>query len=328
MSRSNAPAIRESQTPARQQASAANRTIALLEDPASMTEIRRALGSRGDVEKFVRAARSHYLHTSAADREAMAKVSPESYVAACIDCATNGLLPDGRMAYIYPRGAKAVFHPSWRGLVAMVRRATNLDIAAECVYERCRFRALLGSNRRLDHEPYYSLNVDDDERGDLIAAYATAEHEGKVVFRVLSRKQLDKRQALGGPVWRSHYEAMCMKSAIRALCDWLPLPDELREFIASDAAREGDAEGETVAQVGPRAIDTTTNAPTGDPATGWNGGQTSAAAIRSRGPKKTTPAPVDTTAKEPEPEPPREREPGEDSGELFDDEDGGRGQAP
>ena len=308
----NKPA-RMSNTPQAVAARNVSQAIVLLESPESMAQIRRALGSRGDVERFVRAARSHYLHMDPKQIEAMAQVEPRSYVAACIDAATAGLMPNGRDAYIYPRGKRAVFHPSWRGLIMLVRRETQIDLAAECVFERCRFRVLLGSNRRLDHEPYYGLNVADEDRGALVAAYATADVEGRTVFRVLSRKDLDKRESVGGPVWKSWYEAMCRKSAIRALADMLPIPDELRDLIAKDADDERGDGG----SVSP--IDVTTAAPTGDHAQDWNGGQTSAAAIRSRAPKPKAEAPVETTA--------REREPGEDPDDDVNAE-GGAGEAP
>jgi phage RecT family recombinase len=300
---------RQSQTTEALAARNVGTTISLLESPESTDQIRRALGSRGDLQRFVRVARTHFLH--AADPQAMANVEPRSYVAACIDAATAGLMPNGRDAYIYPRGKRAVFHPSWRGLIMLVRRATSIDLAAECVFERCKFRVLLGSNRRLDHEPYYGLNVDDADRGELVAAYATATmDDGRIVFRVLSRKELDKRKSIGGPVWGQFYEAMCRKSAIRALADWLPLPDELRDLISKDADDEREDEGGRVTQIGMAHA-----APTGDTKQGWG---PTAEGIRARAPKKNG-ATVDATASEPE----REREPGEDV-----EDEGGAAEAP
>src|SRR5574342_1025763 len=149
----NSPAVRQSQSAPATVAARAKETVGMLALPQTLAEIRKALGGR-DPGRFLRAAQSYYLH--APEPEKMAAVEPRSFVAACIDAALSGLMPDGREAYIIPRKNRAVFQASWRGLVKLVRRAADVEeIAAEVVYEGCYWKVHLGTDRRLEHTPYY-----------------------------------------------------------------------------------------------------------------------------------------------------------------------------
>ena len=85
----------------------------------------------------------------------------------------------------------------------------------------------------------------------------------EVTFRVLYGRDLDKVAAMSGnpkddnmsDVWRDHYGEMAMKTALKRLCKWLPVSDDLkgaiiRDDIRDDGSDPGHFEGRVV-QAGP-----------------------------------------------------------------------------
>lgn len=182
--------------------------------------------------------------------------SPGSLVGSCLQAAHLGLLPEGILgeAYLVPvwskrhRGHVVDLRIGYPGLMKIARRDGEiLDIQPEVVHQNDEFEVRLGTTREIVHVPWYCRGQ--DEPGEIIAAYATAEIRGseQVAFQVVPRRDLDKAASMSGnpkdpssmsDAWRGNFEAMAQKTAARRLCKWLPLPDSARQAINRDERAE------------------------------------------------------------------------------------------
>jgi recombination protein RecT len=110
--------------------------------------------------------------------------------------------------------------------------------------------------------------------GDIVAAYAVAEVEGYgPMTRILRKEEIEtyraKSKARDGFGWKDNYEAMCKKTAIRRLADFLPksILKEFSEAVAQDEAQDfasaSTAAQETInEQAGSEVVDAAFEAPT------------------------------------------------------------------
>jgi recombination protein RecT len=106
----------------------------------------------------------------------------------------------------------------YKGLIDLVRRSGDLaDIFAETIHKNDEFKYELGLRKTLMHCPAFG------NRGELIGAYAVAHlKDGSTPFVVLHKEEIDKVAKTFGP-WKTHYEEMAKKTAVRRLFKWLPM---------------------------------------------------------------------------------------------------------
>lgn len=158
----------------------------------------------------------------------------QSILKSAMTAAVLGLEVDNAVGqgYIVPFQGKAQFIPGYKGYITLAFNS-GFIVSCEVVRERDEFSYKLGLNPQLDHTPGAG---DVEYRGPITYAYATARHRGLPdVFKVLDIKQIHKKRDsssgykafLSGKVkkspWESDYEAMCAKTAVRALAPLLPL---------------------------------------------------------------------------------------------------------
>ena len=234
-------------------------------------EIERALAQRVPIDLFLRVC----MTTFRAAGDKMLSADPRTFIAACVEAAQLGLLPDGHLgeAYLIPvwdknhinadnsRGATVVqLRIGYPGMMKLARRSGDVkDIQAECVFANDEFDVVLGTDRRIRHVPWYARSHKIAEPGPVVAAYATAEIVGSqtLSFQVVPKRDLDATaERSGNPkdrepstFWKQHPEAMSKKTAVRRLCKWLPIPDDARAAMNRDLARE---EGREIIDVGAR----------------------------------------------------------------------------
>lgn len=193
----------------------------------------------------------------------------ESWALAVQTCAAQGLYPDSGLGYMYliprnnrkkrtgPNGrdewvtvAEVTAMRGYQGDIALARKSGELlDIYAEVVFERDRYRVLKGLDRTIEHEPYQG----DEDPGKLVACYAVAKLKGgETAFVTLTRRDIErhKKSAQGldrdDSPWNAHEEAMWRKTAIRELFKWLPKASDeseriARELLAAEAERDTSA---------------------------------------------------------------------------------------
>ncbi|MCP4677748.1 MAG: recombination protein RecT [Deltaproteobacteria bacterium] len=167
--------------------------------------------------------------------------TPMSLLGAVIQAAQLGLEPDGMLgqAYLVPYKREATLQIGYRGMIDLARRSDRVkSIAAHVVYEGDEFEYSFGLNETLHHVPNAS------ERGDPLYVYAVAQlADGGHAFDVLTIADIEKArsssQAGNSGPWRTHWDEMARKTAIRRLFKYLPISVEMARATALDEA--GDA---------------------------------------------------------------------------------------
>lgn len=167
------------------------------------------------------------------------KCTPQSLVAAIVECSSLGLELDVRgQAYLVPYKDTVTLIPGYKGLMDLAYRSGRVSaIYAETVCENDEFSFRLGLDPTLEHTPCL------EERGALRAVYAVAKlRDGDTQFVVMGRGDVEKVKkassaSKNGP-WVQWEEEMWKKTAIRRLCKYLPLSPEIQRAIAIDESAD------------------------------------------------------------------------------------------
>lgn len=183
---------------------------------------------------------------------------PETIRNACMDAARLGIEPDGigGRGYLIAYGQECQFIIGYKGLVELAYRSGRvLSIDADIIRDGDPYQYQRGSSPRLDHTPQPSgtpfientppyVGVSHQGR-KIVAAYASAELAGGIrKFRLLwwddietVRRQAPSSKRQDSP-WQRWLPAMCMKTAVRRLCDTLPMSAEAQRAVGVDERRE------------------------------------------------------------------------------------------
>jgi recombination protein RecT len=170
--------------------------------------------------------------------------TPQSVLGAVMLCSQLGLEPGGPLgqAFLVPfRNSDAgttecQFVLGYKGIIDLAFRSGRMvDIQAREVHEADAFAYRYGLAEQLDHTPARG------ERGAVVAYWALARFTGGGhVFTVMSPADVELHRARSkakdaGP-WRTDYDAMAKKTAVRTLAPFLPMSAELAEQLATDEA--------------------------------------------------------------------------------------------
>ena len=173
----------------------------------------------------------------------LAECSPQSVLSCFMTCSALGLEPSnvdglGR-AYVLPfynkksGGMEATFIMGYRGMIDLARRSGQLvDISARAVHQGDEFSYSYGLNEELHHVPCANP-------GELTHVYMVAHFkDGGHYFLVLNRQEIEQARARSksgnfGP-WKTDYEAMAKKTAIRRAAPYLPLTVQAQTAVAAD----------------------------------------------------------------------------------------------
>lgn len=113
----------------------------------------------------------------------------------------------------------------YQGYIELAYRSGRVkSIYAHAVHEGDDFAYELGLNKTLRHVPTGAPGA------AFTHSYCVAHLDGSdPLFVVLRKHDVEARRARGasGPAWRSDYDAMAMKSAVRALWPFLPKSAEM-----------------------------------------------------------------------------------------------------
>jgi recombination protein RecT len=212
----------------------------------SMTpEFASALPDHIKPEKFQRVVMTVVQQTPdllAADRR--------SLLGACMKCAADGLIPDGREAalVIFNTNTAGKGQPAkWEKrvqympmLAGILKRARNsgeiAGIVVNVVYEKDDFVQRPDDfERPIEHRPP-KLGV---SRGAPIGAYALAKlKDGTVMHEVMDRDEIEKIRAVSrskdsGP-WAQWWDQMARKSVFRRLSKYLPMDADPEDLMRRD----------------------------------------------------------------------------------------------
>lgn len=208
-------------------------------------EFKPILGSDSNVDKFIRVVLNACVATPDlvhADRRTL--------LAACMRCAQDGLLPDGREAVLNIYNTKrkgrdgreewiqaVQYLPMVGGLVKIMYDSGDVTyVDAAAVYQEDRFVFTRGENPKLEHEPTAA-----DNPGPVIAAYCIIKlKSGETKREVMFRRDIEAVRAVSkakdsanGP-WVKWYDQQAIKSVIKRIYKQVPKPDRLERIEASD----------------------------------------------------------------------------------------------
>ena len=160
-----------------------------------------------------------------------------SVVMACMKCAGDGLVPDGRDAILVVGTTKkdgqwvkqAQYWPMVQGLQKIAYRSgfvTRLD--ARLVHQGDVFELTLGSDARIVHKPVFG-----EARGDIVGAYAVATLKNaspyvewmeleELVAIMRRSKGFNKQDNEPKGPWLTDFGEMARKTVMRRALKWLP----------------------------------------------------------------------------------------------------------
>ena len=209
-------------------------------------QIQMALPRHFPADRMARIALTALRQTRGLD-----ECTPASFLGCVLQCAQLGLEPNTPLghAYLIPRRSKYSNHKEctliigYQGYMDMSRRSGLVaGIKGYVVRDGDTFEYSEGLEPKLVHVP--SEDADRESR-PITHAYAIARmKDGPAEFEVLSKSQVDARMARSETAgksfspWKSDYEAMAKKSAVRALWKWLPKSTEIARAEAVEVAAD------------------------------------------------------------------------------------------
>ncbi|MDF1551909.1 MAG: recombinase RecT [Deferrisomatales bacterium] len=218
----------------------------------------RAMPKSMDPDRLARIALTEYRRNPG-----LAECTPQSFFGALMQAATLGTEPGlvGH-AYLVPyknrkTGTKEVqFILGYKGMLDLVRRSGEVigTPKARIVYAHDIFRSGFGLEEDdFEHVPYY-MRTDEiySTGGDIRGAYVIARYKegGADFFYLPLDKILERRERSmakdSGP-WKTDFEAMVLKTVVRAAFTWLPVSIEHQRATA-------DADG-NVTRIDPTSLD-------------------------------------------------------------------------
>jgi recombination protein RecT len=165
----------------------------------------------------------------------------KSLLGACMKCAADGLVPDGREAALVLFSGKVQYMPMMMGLLKRSRNTGEVaGIIAQVVYENDEFiQAPDDFDKPIRHQPP-KLG---QPRGKPIGAYALAKlKDGTIVSEVMDLAQIEKvrkvSRASGAGPWVQWWDEMARKTVFRRLAKWLPMDAEDADRVEQIARRD------------------------------------------------------------------------------------------
>lgn len=186
---------------------------------------------------------------------------------ACLKCAADGLLPDGREAALVvyntkqkymdgtverERWVKAVsYQPMYIGIIKKMRQSGEVSaVSAHLVYQKetespgldkdgnplpPRFQYWIEDGiDKITHEPILY-----GDRGPVVLVYASVKFkDGTAQHMPMTKEDVEKvrqsSKAPNSPAWRDWWDQMAMKTALRRLSKWTPLSAEDNRIFDRD----------------------------------------------------------------------------------------------
>jgi recombination protein RecT len=209
---------------------------------ASVPEIAQNLPSNVSPDKF-----RNVVITAANMNEDLLRADRKSLIGACVKCAADGLVPDGREAALVLFGGKVQYMPMIGGILKRARNSGEIaSIVVQVVHERDVF---VWRPSDADNPVTHEVPGLTEDRGQPIGAYAIARlKDGSVMAEVMSRAEIEKVRAVSrakgtGP-WVQWWDQMARKSVLRRLSKYLPMDAAPPEAIFARDDALGQTQGD------------------------------------------------------------------------------------
>lgn len=158
----------------------------------------------------------------------------QSFIVACLQCARDGLIPDGKESALVAFKGKVTYMPMIKGLIKKLH-ATNLinSISANIVYANDELEYILGDDEKIIHKP--NLN----NHGEIYAVYIIIKTKTNGIYReFMTFDEIEKIRKLSnnkaGTFWNNHWGEMAKKTVLRRLLKLMPMDDNMIQVINND----------------------------------------------------------------------------------------------
>jgi len=174
-----------------------------------------------------------------ANNAKLQQCSPASIVGAIITASRLGvsLDPNIKHSYLIPYGKTAKLEISFMGFIDVIYRSTGTLLEAHMVYANDEFDYQQGSKPHVEHKPCVF-----GDRGALIGCYAIGRMpSGEFSIEFLTLEDIEAcRKVSKNPngVWKTWFNEMAKKSAIRRLYKRLPKNSESAMVASYDEKQE------------------------------------------------------------------------------------------
>jgi recombination protein RecT len=221
---------------------------AMLLEPKMQREIARALPEHIKPDRMIRV-----LLTALKTTPKLAQCETGTFLGCIMQAAQLGLEPNTPLghAYLIPRDnrktreTRCTLLIGYQGMLELsYRTGAVIEVGAQVVRRDDEFEYEYGLRPKLRFRPSPDALRDlDPDRFPITHVWAKAEMKsGGQPWVVLSRAQVEARRARSmasetGP-WVTDYEAMCQKTAVRALWKFLPKSTEMAQAEALEQAAE------------------------------------------------------------------------------------------
>lgn len=206
----------------------------------AINEIRNTLGGMGAQFKAVLPSQQHVdrfirvVMTAVQQNVDLLTADRMSFYAACMRCAQDGLMPDGREAALVIYADKVSYQPMVEGMFKKLRNSGEI-VGAPKVHvwkEHDEFRYVLGDEEKIIHVPKIG------DRGKTMGAYSIVKlKSGDTSREVMSfddiMKIKSRSRQQNGP-WKTDEDEMCRKTVFRRHYKRLPKSSDLDNVLAVD----------------------------------------------------------------------------------------------
>ena len=165
--------------------------------------------------------------------------TPLSVIGSIITASRLGISldPNKKLAYLIPYGKECKLELSYMALIEIMSFELGIKLSAHVVYENDVFEPEYGGSPNLKHIPKCF-----GDKGNMIGVYAIAKYpDGTIDFECLDIGQIEAcRKVSKNPngVWKTWYNEMAKKSAIRRLFKRLPKTGKADKIAAYDEKTE------------------------------------------------------------------------------------------
>lgn len=193
-------------------------------------ELRSVLPSYISPEKFQQVA-----VTALQLNPALLTLDRQSLYSACLNCASDGLVPNGREAALVPAKDKVSYRPMVGGILKLIRNSGELSsVDAITVYEKDQYESFTD-----EHGPHFKHIKARGDRGKPILTYGYARtKDGGVYHEEISQEELMKIKAKANDkysAWQGDFEdEMKRKTVLKRLSKRLPKSTDLERVIDRD----------------------------------------------------------------------------------------------
>lgn len=200
----------------------------------NLPAVMEALPSHISHDRFKRIAANAIASTP--DLRKCMDSNPGKVLTALLQCAQDGLLPNGREAALVAYGGDLTYIPMISGVLKRMRQSGEVkSVRARIVHENDEFEIIYGDDERFDHKPAMS------ERGEPVGAYAIIElADGEVYREWMDKAEIEKvkqaAKAKKGP-WSGSFELeMWRKTVLKRAAKYCPMSADLQEMMDRDNA--------------------------------------------------------------------------------------------